>query len=139
MQCATPSAFGSVTHASHATGKALACSGGRSPQAWADPSTEWPPGLVRSGPNATQFHAIFTGSRFTGKSLLDVLTDVDPLGKFIVAAFLNARQGLTTPALTETVALNMWGEYSDRGFFEPTATVQWSAAEIVTYIQSTIV
>ena len=64
------------------------------------------------------------------------LSDPDNLGMHIVAALLNAKAGLT-PVLSETQVINMWNEWVSNGFFEPTANVQWSSAQIVTYIKTT--
>jgi hypothetical protein len=50
---------------------------------------------------------------------------------------LNAKAGLT-PVLDEARVRAMWNDFVLRGRFEPTAGVSWGAAEIVTYIKSTI-
>jgi hypothetical protein len=64
------------------------------------------------------------------------LSDPDNLGMHIVAALLNARKGLT-PILSESDVINMWNEWATKGYFEPTASVHWSSAQIVQYIQGT--
>lgn len=64
------------------------------------------------------------------------LTDKDNLGAHIVAALLNARAGLT-PVLTENAVIGMWTEWATRGKFSPKAGVDWTSAQIVTYIKST--
>jgi hypothetical protein len=64
------------------------------------------------------------------------LSDPDNLGMHIVAALLNAKKGLT-PILSESDVINMWNEWATKGYFEPTASVHWSSAQIVQYIQGT--
>ena len=64
------------------------------------------------------------------------LPDPDNLGMHIVAALLNAKKGLT-PILSESDVINMWNEWATKGYFEPTANVHWSSAQIVQYIQGT--
>ena len=64
------------------------------------------------------------------------LSDPDNLGMHIVAALLNARKGFT-PILSESDVINMWNEWATKGYFEPTANVHWSSAQIVKYIQGT--
>jgi hypothetical protein len=108
----------------------------------------------------TLFHPFFAGSQFmadidgnpsTPKASLSMmqvmimndgnnpwgLTDPDNLGMHIVAALLNAKMGYTTGVLSETQVTNMWNEWVSNGYFEPTAGVQWTSAQIVAYIQTT--
>ena len=67
------------------------------------------------------------------------LTDPDNLGAHIVAALLNAS---TTPSLTPVLSaadvINMWNEWVSKGYFEPTANVQWNSAQIVDYLKTTM-
>lgn len=60
------------------------------------------------------------------------------LGRLITAALLSARAGLT-PVLSETDVRNIWNEYVSKGFFEPSAGIHWSDAEIMTYLKSTTI
>ena len=141
--CATPSAFGSVTHASHPHTNHIACSG-RQPEYWANNTTEWPSGylaVAASGNEATLFHTPFPGNQFPAKTLLDILQTSDVAGdafvaRYLVAALFNASLG-STPVLTESAVQNIWLEYVSNGYFEPTASVQWFAEQIVDYVQST--
>ncbi len=64
--------------------------------------------------------------------------DPQQLGAHIVAAILNARMG-GTPVLTENQVVNIFNEWDSKGYFEPTAGVKWYAADIVAYLQSTMV
>lgn len=63
--------------------------------------------------------------------------DIHTLGRYIVAALLNARAG-RTPVLGETGVRNMWNDLVNRGYYEPTAGVRWTAGEIVAYLQTTM-
>lgn len=59
------------------------------------------------------------------------------LGRYIAAALLNARGGRTS-VLDEPYVRRMWNDFLANGFYEPTAGVHWGAAQIVTYLKSTI-
>jgi len=110
--------------------------------------------------NGTLFHPIFSGTQFmadldgnpgtpkTSLSLMQVLmltnggnpwglTDPDNLGAHIVAALLNAAAGLT-PVLSVTDVIGIWNEWASKGYFEPTANVQWNSAQIVDYLKTTM-
>lgn len=65
------------------------------------------------------------------------LTDPDNLGAHIVAALLNAKNGYTTGVLSDTQVIGMWNEWASKGYFEPTAGVHWTSAQIVAYIVTT--
>jgi len=108
----------------------------------------------------TLFHPFFAGSQFmadidgnpttspTSLSMMQVmhlnngsnpwgLTDPDNLGAHIVAALLNAATNKTTGVLPDTLVIAMWNEWLTKGYFEPTAGVQWDADLIVKYIKTT--
>jgi len=136
------------------------------PEAWSV-LTSVEPGTCASECNKTEswtggtlFHPFFAGDNFmanldsnsttdnTSLSMMQVmqmndgsnpwgLTDTANLGSHIVAALLNARAGYTDDVLDETAVIGMWNEWQINGYFEPTAGVQWGAAQIVTYIIST--
>lgn len=59
------------------------------------------------------------------------------LGAHFVAAILNARMSLT-PILSEAMVINIFNEWNNKGYFEPTASVHWYAPDIVAYLQSTL-
>jgi hypothetical protein len=59
------------------------------------------------------------------------------LGRQITAALLNAAAGLT-PVLSVTAVRDIWNEFVSKGYFEPTAGIQWDAAQIITYLNSTM-
>jgi hypothetical protein len=94
---------------------------------------------------ATPYHCSTTGLGghvFAGKSMVEVIdllqsSGLNSLGRYIVAALLNAHSG-RTPMLTETNVRAMWNDLINRGYYEPTAGIRWGAAEIVAYIKTTI-
>jgi hypothetical protein len=147
-QCVTASASTSL-NASRAATSYATCSG-RSPTTWASTSP-WPIpyyATTKHGSNgyaATPYHCTTTGlggTTFSLSTMRDVmlLTDdgnVRSLGRYIAAALLNAKLGLT-PVLTETMVRIMWNDYLLKSYFEPTAGIRWGPPEIVRYIQATI-
>ena len=110
-----------------------------------DPSTTTDPTLL-PGQEPTLFHCPttgFGGRVFGGRSMMNVLnmtgagTNLFTLGRYMVAALLNARSG-RTPVLDENGVRNMWNDLVNRGYYEPTAGVRWSAPEIVAYLRTTM-
>lgn len=101
----------------------------------------------------TAFHPEFYGTKFiSGNKSLSMnqvmllndssylgLTDKDNLGSHIVAALLNAASGKTDGVLTVAQVKNMWKECQIKGYFEPIAGVKWSPAQVVAYLQSTMI
>jgi hypothetical protein len=81
------------------------------------------------------------GHVFSQKTMIEVIDltsgGLDSLGRYTVAALLNARSG-RTPMLNETTVRAMWNDLMNRGYFEPTAGIRWGAAEIVAYMKTTI-
>jgi hypothetical protein len=59
------------------------------------------------------------------------------LGRYIVAALLNARAG-RTPVLTETTVRAMWNSMVAHGYYEPTPGVRWSPIELIAYLKTTM-
>lgn len=100
---------------------------------------------------ADSFLADFDGNSSTPKTSLSMkqvlamndggnpwgLTDKGNLGAHVVAALLNDASGRTTSVLPEMLVMQMWNEWATEGFFSPTAGVQWSAEQIVSYITTT--
>lgn len=70
--------------------------------------------------------------------LLNGKDDRYQLGAHIVAALLNAKMGWTNPVLTEQSVKDMFNEWAAKGYYEPSAGVQWSGADIVTYLKTTM-
>ena len=94
----------------------------------------------------TLYHCPTTGLAgrvFGDRTMLEVIdigeagSDQAALGRYIVAALLNARAG-RTPVLTETAVRNMWNDLVNRGYYEPTAGIRWGAPEIIAYLRTTM-
>jgi hypothetical protein len=100
--------------------------------------------LQTAAQTATMYHCPTTGLGghvFSQKTMIEVIDltrgGLDSLGRYTVAALLNARSG-RTPMLNETTVRAMWNDLMNRGYYEPTAGIRWGAAEIVAYIKTTI-
>jgi hypothetical protein len=152
--CATASA----TSAGSQAAKATAVCSGLTPSAWKARAMQWPLPYCATtmkdvggldyvgGHSATQFHCPTTGlggRMFGDRTMLEVIDvgeggdGVQSLGRYIVAALLNARAG-RTPVLTETGARNMWNDLVNQGYYEPTAGIRWTAPEIIAYVKTTM-
>ena len=85
----------------------------------------------------------FGGRVFGHRSMMDVLamtdggTNVHTLGRYMVAALLNACSG-RTPVLGEDGVRDMWTDLINRGYYEPAAGMRWDAGDIVSYLQTTM-
>lgn len=139
----TPSAFGSVCASRP---EILKASYGQTPSWWADYSS-WPKPYyctdVKNGKKvvnkATTFQEVFctpTGARnpfAASTTLLSVLDSGISSGekgaaRACVAALLNARSNRTpNTIMTVSDVIGIWKEYGTKGYFEPTAGVQWRA------------
>jgi hypothetical protein len=96
--------------------------------------------------SATLYHCPTTGLGgrvFGSRTMINVVgmtggaSNLDTLGRYIVAALLNARSG-RTPVLDEGGVRNMWNDLVHRGYYEPTAGVRWAAPQIVAYLKTTM-
>ncbi|MES2537657.1 MAG: hypothetical protein V4632_17495 [Pseudomonadota bacterium] len=132
--CTSPSGFLSVDTSTH--GPAPVCLG-RSPGYWKNHVSNWPIGTD------TKFSRIFTcspNSNYKDVTMLDLLDpqkyDKHGLGRHLVAAYLNAEMKWTPFLPTENIVA-MFTECQSPGYYKPTATVQWTPAEVVEYISST--
>ena len=155
--CKSPSGFQSGNLSQRGT--PVTCIG-RTPGYWGTHPADWPlpykPGTCKIMVNGTckewksdgtYFHPLFAGSKFkntdgSSKTLMQVIWlggNGDPyqLGAHIAAALLNAKKGWT-PVLSEAAVINIWNEYAAKGYFEPTAGVQWNAEQIVNYLKTTM-
>jgi hypothetical protein len=147
-ECMTGSAVGStITSLTH---QVSTCSG-LTVSTWSAANTTWPDPYKKTTKNgingwdATLYHCLTTGlggTTFSGKTMLDVIRlsddgSVRTLGRYIAAALLNSRSN-RTPVLSETTVRNMWNAYIAKGYYEPTAGIQWQAPQIVAYIKTTI-
>jgi len=132
--CKSPSGFLSGNASTH--GQQPVCQG-RSPGYWKNHQGNWPVATD------TQFSSVFASSPssvYAQYTFLQLLTpqqdDQHNLGMHLVAAYLNAVSGWT-PFLTVETILSMFSEWQSKGTFSPTATVQWTAPEIVYYLKAT--
>ena len=138
--CRTASAFGSIN--ASRPGGTVYCSG-RTPGYWKT-HTNWPSPYKASGSQASQFNAVFgSAGGYPGMSLLAVLGLMsggkDALARHIVAALLNAAQGLTPATILSTTLVKaIWTSYVTKGYYSPTAGVNWNADQIITWLQSTM-
>lgn len=132
--CKSPSGFLSGNASTH--GPQPVCLG-RSPGYWKNHENNWPIATD------TQFSSVFpapSSSVYAKYTLLQLLTpqqdDKHKLGMHLVAAYLNAVSGWT-PFLTAETIIAMFSEWQSKGTFSPTATVQWTAPDIVNYLKAT--
>ena len=133
--CTTGSAYGSL-HPS-GTRTSLTCSG-RPPATWMQALGHWPIGAN------TLFSACFSPALADGttkiKSVIDPSKGYDPVACHCLAALLNAS---TSPPLTPASILStayvkaVWWSYASKGYFEPTAGIQWNGGQIVDWIKTT--
>jgi len=106
-----------------------------------DPTTD-----PNASTEATLYHCPVTGFGgrvFGHRTMMDVLgmtdggTNVHTLGRYMVAALLNACSG-RTPVLGEDGVRDMWNDLVNRGYYEPAAGMRWDAGDIVAYLQTTM-
>lgn len=130
----SPSGFLSGNLSTHGT---PSVSAGRSPGYWKT-HTHWP----IPNRDTVLFSSVFTctvGSTYASMTMLALLESKDDkhnLAMHLIAAYLNAMKGWT-PFLTVSRIQSMWTELQMNGYFSPTAGVQWSAEQVVDYIQQT--
>jgi hypothetical protein len=133
--CQTASAFGSL-HPS-GTKTSLSC-GGLSPSTWAMTDYRyWP--LDANSLFSTHFAPPLGDTNAKLKQVIDPSKGYDAVARNCVAALLNASgaQPRTPPSiLSATKAKEIWSTYKGKGF-EPTAGIQWTSAQIVTWITTT--
>jgi hypothetical protein len=153
VTCQTTSAALSMP-TSHAHGQLPVCSGG-SPSFWSQNLDKWPAGYYPTSTEAgTLTLSAATGSTLSQQAtlfappflpspyapdttLLTVLQNPgDAVAQHLAAALLNVASGWV-PVLNEAMLQTIWLEYTSKGYFEPTAGVQWYSAEIVSYLTTT--
>jgi hypothetical protein len=129
-QCVSPSSYMSV----NPSGKddMLVCDG-RSPGYWKEHPKSWPPGYLPYGFYASTFQQKFDSSYFGRKTLMKVLeqegnaTGKEAVARHVVAALLNAENGLTSAVLPTAAVRRIWQEFELAGYYEPTAGIRWYA------------
>lgn len=106
-----------------------------------DPTTD-----PNASTDGTLYHCPITGFGgrvFGHRTMMDVLgmtdggTNVHTLGRYMVAGLLNACSG-RTPVIGEDGVRDMWNDLVNRGYYEPAAGIRWDAADIVSYLQTTM-
>ncbi|WP_296951490.1 hypothetical protein [uncultured Massilia sp.] len=121
-------------------GEAPVCSG-QGPTWWS--SRPWP-----SGCDSNDFKTFFSCSRngaayalFNARVLLSGANVIDwgngNLGRYVMAAYLNAAAGYTS-FLTTSMVQQIWNEWCLQGYYAPIAGKKWYANEIVTYLSGTM-
>jgi hypothetical protein len=91
----------------------------------------------------TAFSAVFdsAGTVYAGYTMMQVMVmAADPyldFGACLVASALNVAAGLT-PVLTHDKLVTMFSEWKAKGYYEPTAGVQWNSFFITSYLRSTM-
>lgn len=132
--CRTGSAFTSL-NPSGVVASTAQCAG-HLPEYWTSCSlTYWPATCLHNDNKTKLFNDVFGSANGYGQNtrLLDVLNSPganakDKLAKYVVAALLNARKGLTpAEVLNETTVREIWTKCSAGSFYEPTAGVKWYA------------
>jgi hypothetical protein len=146
----------SVTaNASHPSNLASVCNG-LTPAQWKVHASEWPSPYCGTTPlyglaafsdqQPTLFHCPTTGlnGRIYGdRTMLEVIDinesgiGASALGRYIVAALLNARSG-RTPVLTESQVRAMWNSIIATGYYEPAQGVSWSPLQLIAYLETTM-
>jgi hypothetical protein len=141
-----------AANVSRATQVATMCNG-LTPAQWKMYATQWPSpfcGVEPPGSLAPQqptlFHCPTTGLNgrvFGDRTMLEVIDinegglGVTALGRYIVAALLNACSG-RTPVLNETQVRAMWNSMVATGYYEPAPGVRWSPSQLIAYLQTTM-
>lgn len=131
----TPSAFGSINASRPDALKPLS---GRSPEYW-DNGENWPLPYISKKTrhkSATTFNSVFGGigspCESSNTTLLEVLkesygSDRMQVARACVAALLNAQSGKTATVLPVSSVIEIWMEFSSKGYYEPTAGIRWYA------------
>lgn len=112
------------------------------------PATTWP-----TYPQPTTgFHDVFASGRYgsfwnsngLSKTMMEVLRlggsgtgDRNKVAFHIIGAYLNQKNGFLDINITESVILNIWFEYAQKGTYTPFAGAQpWGGSAIVTYLKN---
>ena len=130
--CTPASSFASIN--TSRPDRTFGCSG-RTPGYWKQSQhhANWPTPFVATGNDATKFNDVFGSAYgYPGKTLLDVLGlqggDRNAVARHIVAALLNAAKNWTSPeVLSVTTVKLVWLSFTQKGYYEPTAGIQWFA------------
>lgn len=116
-----------------------------SPGYWKTHPEDWPkqPWDTTKSMWDCYFQKIFpcgTGSQFYNKKLGDVIGwgggDIQDVARHLIAAYLNAMKGYTSPYLTTTKVQQIWNGYNSVAGYKPAGKV-WSSTDISDYIKGT--
>lgn len=136
--CTAPSGFCSANAST--AGRGVVCEG-RTHGYWKNlQGSSWPAGCKPTTPFNTVFNTP-AYAPYNGKTLLDVLNlgggPPNNVARDIVCAYLNVQAGLT-PVLTVSAVKDIWSEFTTKGYYSPSAGVQWTADDIVAYLETTM-
>jgi hypothetical protein len=118
---------------------------GKGPKPTPLPDKIWPAGALPTDKFRTVFSCtIAMNSTYGADSCtLDYVLgneaafDQYQLGAHLVAAYLNVLAGYSS-FQTVPMLQNIWNELRDKGYFNPTAGVQWDAKQVVDYLTGTM-
>ena len=136
--CVPPSAYVSLD--ASAPGMYGYCSGD-GPNTWVGNSSWDADGYTPGSP----FNASFEPDLDGDPSFLDVLgyagnEDIQTVARYVTAALLNHASGKVHENVLRAMTIkHIWTEFRQKGFFAPTSGASWRAAEIVHYLESTII
>ena len=134
--CKTGSAYGSLNPSG--AGKTATC-GGRTPAGWTGTDhSQWP--ISANALFQTYFSPALAGTSVKLKAVVDPSKGYDAVARHCVAALLNASASpVMTPASILGIARvkAIWTSYATKGYFEPTAGIQWQSAKIVEWVTTT--
>jgi hypothetical protein len=145
MMCKSPSGALSGGLSSH-YGPAPVCNGlspgywKNHPESWPIPTTTWFAEVFYVAGNRRSCTASKTNTNLLCSTMMNVLDpqgfDQYNLAMHAVATYLNIRTGKINFLSVETL-LNMWYEVRTKGYYSPTAGVQWNAEQVKNYLQAT--
>ena len=144
-KCATASGSLSGGMSSHVPVVAPKCAG-LSPGYWKN-TNSWPCAVTKKFSDffplttLTNQYANLTMKQVLNPQTFQNIAKGDPsgIGRHMVATYLNI---ISAPpkinVLTTATLLSMWNDYANDGIYKPSASANWNAAAIVTYLQGTM-
>lgn len=145
-QCQSVSSFGSLNLSRPAN--TVACSG-KSPGYWKNHPGSWPAGCIATSAygTPTTFVSVFSTtvpSAPSGTTLFQVINEPwaswsTALSRAVVSAYLNAKSGRVPLTLLPIATIQaMWNACRSGGLYSvPASNISWTAAQVVTYLEST--
>lgn len=158
VNCHSPSGFQSGNVSTAGGGHNFSCLGNK-PAFWStNPPPTWPAysaGTAVAAPpwsDGTPFNSlplVVQSSIYSTYTLMQVLQFAPPaaplagdsaaVGPYIVAAILNAKAGLTSPALTEAQSVAIFNSWVSSGTYTPiVGGPAWNDTQIVAYLLTTM-